>query len=131
MLNSKNYFLTLCLSRVVVTFFFWMAGIFGVFNFDVIVEEMVAVGLPWPVLFAVGTILCQLVGSTLIIFNVAGLGWVGSVMLIVFTLLTIPLGHPFWAFSEPERTKEFHIVLEHITVVGGLMMSAILSGHKR
>ncbi|HHB1425159.1 TPA: DoxX family protein [Serratia odorifera] len=131
MLNSKNYFLTLCLSRVVVTFFFWMAGIFGVFNFDVIVEEMVVVGLPWPVLFAVGTILCQLVGSALIIFNVAGLGWVGSVMLIVFTLLTIPLGHPFWAFSEPERTKEFHIVLEHITVVGGLMMSAILSGHKR
>lgn len=131
MLIQKSLFITLCLSRIFLTFFFWMAGLFGIFNFNVIVDEMMAVGLPWPVLFAIGTILCQLTGSALVIFNFAGSGWIGSIMLIVFTLLTIPLGHPFWAFSEPERTKEFHIVLEHITVVGGLMMSAILSGYKR
>ncbi len=39
-----------------VTFFFWMAGIYGVFHFAEIVQEMVTVGLPWPVLFAAGTI---------------------------------------------------------------------------
>lgn len=131
MTNSKSFLLTLCLSRVLLTFFFWMAGVFGVFNFGVIVQEMATVGLPWPVLFAVATILCQLCGSALIIFNCAGYGWIGSVMLIVFTLLTIPVGHPFWTFSEPERTQEFHIALEHITVIGGLIMSALLSGHKR
>ncbi|CDL24112.1 hypothetical protein [Klebsiella pneumoniae IS53] len=38
------------------TFFFWMAGIYGVFHFAEIVQEMVTVGLPWPVLFAAGTI---------------------------------------------------------------------------
>jgi len=49
------------------------------------VLEMVDVGLPWPVLFATGTILCQLVGSALVISNFAGYGWIGSAMLIVFT----------------------------------------------
>lgn len=110
---------TLCLSRILLTFFFWMAGFYGVFNFGEIVLEMVDVGLPWPVLFATGTILCQLVGSALVISNFAGYGWIGSAMLIVFTLLTIPVGHPFWKFSEPQRTQEFHIALEHITVIGG------------
>ena len=38
-----------------------MAGFYGLFNFGEIVLEMVDVGLPWPVLFATGTILCQLV----------------------------------------------------------------------
>lgn len=91
--NSTLFFITLCLSRVLVTFFFWMAGIYGVFHFAEIVQEMLTVGLPWPVLFAAGTIFCQLAGSALIVFNPAGYGWIGSVMLIVFTLLTIPLGH--------------------------------------
>ena len=109
--NSTLFFTTLCLSRVLVTFFFWMAGIYGVFHFAEIVQEMVTVGLPWPVLFAAGTIFCQLAGSALIVFNPAGYGWIGSVMLIVFTLLTIPLGHAFWAFSELRRTEEFHICL--------------------
>ena len=53
--NSTLFFITLCLSRVLVTFFFWMAGIYGVFHFAEIVQEMVTVGLPWPVLFAAGT----------------------------------------------------------------------------
>jgi len=131
MLQPKYSFLTLCFSRILLTFFFWMAGLFGLFNFGVIVQEMTAVGLPLPVLFAAATILCQLAGSALVILNWAGYGWVGSVMLIVFTLLTIPVGHPFWTFSEPARTQEFHIALEHITVIGGLIMSILLSGRHR
>lgn len=131
MFNQTSSSVALYLSRIVLTFFFWMAGIFGLFNFDVIVQEMVAVGLPLPSLFAAATILCQLGGSALVVSDRAGYGWIGSLMLIVFTLLTIPVGHPFWTFNEPARTQEFHIALEHITVVGGLMMSMLLSGRKR
>ncbi|MDH8335422.1 MAG: hypothetical protein ACLT24_08495, partial [Klebsiella sp.] len=32
---------------------------------------------------------------------------------------------------EPRRTEEFHIALEHITVVGGLIMSALFAGYRR
>lgn len=114
-------------ARLILTAFFWMAGIFGLFNFKVIVQEMVDADLPSPRFFAVATIACQLLGAGLIIFNPAGLGWLGAGALGVFTILTIPIGHPFWKFHEPKRTHEFHIVLEHVTVVGGLMLAAILS----
>ena len=59
------------------TFFFWMAGIYGVFHFAEIVQEMVTVGLPWPVLFAAGTIL-PAGGFGADRFNPAGYGWIGS-----------------------------------------------------
>lgn len=131
MFKQKSPSLPLYSSRIFLTFFFWMAGIFGLFNFGAIVQEMIAVGLPLPSIFAIGTILCQLGGSALVISDRAGYGWVGSVMLIVFTLLTIPVGHPFWTFSEPARTQEFHIALEHISLIGGLMMSMLLSGRTR
>jgi uncharacterized membrane protein YphA (DoxX/SURF4 family) len=117
-------------AKIVLTSFFWIAGIFGLFNFKVIVQEMIDVHLPSPRLFAVVTIACQLVGAGLIVFNPAGLGWLGAGALGVFTALTIPIGHPFWKFEEPKKTYEFYIVLEHVTVVGGLMLAAILSVHQ-
>lgn len=113
--------------RVILTSFFWMAGLFGVFNFNVIVQEMREVKLPAPAAFAVATIATQLIGSALLISNYKGLGWLGAGALAVFTLLTIPLGHAFWSFDEPKRTAEFHIALEHITVVGGLLLAGLLS----
>ncbi|MCA1440420.1 DoxX family membrane protein [Ensifer sp. IC4062] len=114
-------------AKVVLTSFFWMAGLFGVFNFKVIVQEMVDAKLPSPKFFASATIACQLAGSGLLISNAGGLGWLGAGALAVFTILCIPIGHPFWKFDEPKRTHEFHLVLEHITVVGGLMLAAAIS----
>ncbi len=119
--------ITLIAARIVVTSFFWMAGIFGLFNFQVIVQEMKDASLPAPVPFAAATIACQLLSSALLITNWNNWGWLGAGALIVFTLLCIPLGHPFWKFEEPRRTSEFHLVLEHITVVGGLMLAGILA----
>lgn len=124
LLNHPAFFIA---AKVVLTAFFWMAGIFGLFNFKVVVQEMIDVNLPSPCVFAVATIACQLLGAGLIIFNPADLGWLGAGALGVFTILTIPIGHPFWKFEEPKKTHEFHIVLEHVTVVGGLMLAAILS----
>ena len=53
--------------------------------------------------------------------------WLGAGALAVFTLLTIPLVHHFWSMPEPKATQAFHTATEHITVVGALMLVAILS----
>ncbi|GGY30814.1 DoxX family protein [Pseudoduganella albidiflava] len=110
--------------RAVLTVLFWSAGLFGLFNYSAVVEEVRAVGLPFAGVVAAGTILLQLGGSLLVIANVGKLGWVGAVALAIFTLLTIPFGHAFWNFPEPRRTAELHIALEHLTVVGGLLLAA-------
>lgn len=117
----------LLIAKIILTSVFWMAGVFGLFNFKVIVQEMIGANLPSPKAFAVATITTQLIGSAVVIVNPYSLGWLGAGGLAVFLLLTIPIGHPFWKFDGAKKDEEFHIALEHITVVGGLMLAAILS----
>lgn len=64
----------------------------------------------------------QLAGSLLVILN--RWTWLGAGALGVFTALTIPIAHTFWTMEEPLKTVEFYIVMEHITVIGGLMLAA-------
>jgi len=118
---------SLLLGRIILSSFFLIAGIFGIFNFDTVVTEMSHANLPAPQFFALITITVQLTGSILLITNFAGLTWLGAGMLAVFTLLCIPIGHPFWKLAEPARTQDMQIVLEHIALTGGLLLAAIAS----
>jgi len=110
--------------KIIFTTLFWSAGIFGIFNFSEVVKEVQATTLPLPVLVAASTIATQLGGSVLIITNIGNLAWLGALGLAIFTLLTIPFGHAFWTFPEPQRTAEIHIALEQVTVAGGLLLAA-------
>lgn len=110
--------------RVVLTLLFWSAGMFGLFNFAAVAMEVHELGLPYAPLLAGATILLQLGASLLVITNFQKLGWIGALALAGFTLLTIPFGHAFWTFTEPRRTAELHIALEHVTVIGGLLLAA-------
>ncbi|MDP9589621.1 UNVERIFIED_ORG: transmembrane protein [Shinella zoogloeoides] len=110
------------LARLVLTSMFWLSGIAKLADFSGGVAEMAHFGLEPPALFNVATALVQLVGSALIIAN--RWTWLGAGMLAVFTALTIPIAHNFWTMEEPMRTVEFYVVMEHITVIGALMVVA-------
>ena len=115
-------------ARVVLTFVFWSAGLAGIFDFPMKVAEMRSVGLAMPELFAVAVTIVQLGGSLLIITN--KYAWLGAGALSVFLALTIPIAHAFWTMSEPQRTFEFFVVLEHISIIGGLMVAAALCARR-
>ncbi|MFN7011166.1 MAG: DoxX family protein [Allorhizobium sp.] len=110
------------LARIVLTFMFWASGIAKLVDFPAAIGEMTHFGLNPPAVFAVATIIVQLVGSLLIILN--RWTWLGAGALAVFTLLTIPIAHNFWAMEEPFKTIEFYVVMEHISIVGALMVVA-------
>ncbi|MCD1263981.1 DoxX family membrane protein [Shinella sp. AETb1-6] len=110
------------LARLVLTSMFWLSGIAKLADFSGGVAEMAHFGLEPPALFNIATALVQLVGSALIIAN--RWTWLGAGMLAVFTALTIPIAHNFWTMEEPMRTVEFYVVMEHITVIGALMVVA-------
>lgn len=116
------------LARVILTFVFWSAGLVGVFAFPEKVSEMQSVGLAPAGLFAVAVTIVQLGGAALIILN--RFAWLGAGALGVFLLLTIPIVHPFWQMQDPQRTASFYTVMEHISLMGGLMLAAALSGRK-
>lgn len=111
-------------ARVVLTFVFWSAGLMGIFAFKAKVAEIRTVNLPQPELFAVAVTIVQLGGSALIIANI--MPWLGAGMLAGFLLMTIPIAHPFWKLPEPQRTFKFFLVLEHLSLIGGLMVAAAL-----
>jgi transmembrane protein len=121
LLNS-NWFPVL--ARVVLTFVFWSAGLAGIFDFSAKVQEMRSVALAPAEVYAVAVTLVQLGGSCLIIFK--RMAWLGAGAIGVFLALTIPIAHPFWNMTEPMRTFEFYVVMEHISLIGGLMVAAAL-----
>lgn len=110
------------LARTVLTFMFWGSGLSKLIDFDAGIAEMAHFGLQPATFVNIAVIITQLGGSALIILN--RWTWLGAGALAVFTALTVPIAHSFWAMEEPFRTIEFHIVMEHITVIGGLMVVA-------
>lgn len=110
------------LARTVLTSMFWLSGIVKLADFDAGVAEMAHFGLEPATGFNIAVAITQLVGSALIIAN--RWTWLGAGMLAVFTALTIPIAHNFWTMQEPIRTIEFYVVMEHITVIGALMVVA-------
>ena len=110
------------LARTIFTSMFWLSGIAKLADFNGGVAEMAHFGLEPAMAFNIATAATQIVGSALIIANRRA--WLGVGMLAVFTALTIPIAHNFWAMQEPMRTIEFYVVMEHITVIGALMVVA-------
>jgi transmembrane protein len=110
------------LARTVLTLMFWGSGLSKLIDFPAGVAEMTHFGLEPAAAYNVAVIVTQLGGSALIILN--RYAWLGAGVLAVFTLLTIPIAHNFWAMEEPMKTLEFYVVVEHISIVGALMLVA-------
>ncbi|KAB2658297.1 DoxX family protein [Brucella tritici] len=115
----------LLLARVVLTFVFWSSGLAKFFDFGAHAAEMESFGLHPGWLFNSATLLLQIGGSLMIIFNRGT--WLACGALAVFTILTIPVAHPFWANEGKEAFRDMTVALEHISLIGGLALAAILS----
>lgn len=110
------------LARTILTYMFWASGLAKLLDFNAGVAEMAYFGLEPAPMFNIAVALTQLGGSALIIAN--RWTWLGAGALGIFTALTIPIAHTFWTMQEPMRTLEFYVVMEHITVIGALMVVA-------
>ncbi|WP_069353319.1 DoxX family protein [Burkholderia cenocepacia] len=119
--------LYLLASRIVFTSFFWISAILLMTQFTQATNQMRGLGVPLPSFLIIATIITQVTGSFLVITNLFNLGWLAACGLALFTLVTIPIGHPFWKFDGEKRKQALDVALEHITVIGGCMLTAALS----
>lgn len=108
------------------TFMFWSSGFAKAAHFNDALGEMAHFGLNPPWFFALGTIVTQLAGSALVIFG-GRYAWLGTAALALFTLASIPIGHAFWKLPPEAAFGERLIAEEHISVIGGLLMAALLA----
>ena len=105
---------------------FWTSGIAKATHFSATLGEMAHFNLQPAWLFATGTIALQLGGSLLVVLG-GRYAWLGASALALFTLATIPLAHPFWTLPPEAAFGERLIAEEHISVVGGLIVAALLA----
>ena len=88
------------------------------------IEEVKGDGLPWPAAFAGATVFTQLVGGCLVATGF--FAWLGALLLSSFTVAATLLGHRFWLRRGAEFRHELTTSLEHVAIVGGLLLLSVL-----
>jgi uncharacterized membrane protein YphA (DoxX/SURF4 family) len=84
------------------------------------IKEITDLGLPLPRLFSAATIATQLAGGLAVLTGI-GSAW-GAAVLALFTLAATVLGHRFWLLHGNRAKQEFTTSLEHLAIVGGLLL---------
>ncbi len=96
-------------------------------DFPGAVAEQAQVGMHPPMAWAILTIAIELVGPALVLFN--RLAWLGAGMLGVFTALAAFKAHAFWTLQGPERFMATNTFFEHMGLVGGFILAALVAEH--
>lgn len=112
-------------ARVLLTFVFWSSGLAKLFDFAANAAMMEGFGLTPGWAFNIATLLVQIGASLMIILNRGT--WLAAGTLAAFTALTIPIAHPFWAMQGEEAFRAMTVALEHVSLIGGLALAAVLS----
>jgi uncharacterized membrane protein YphA (DoxX/SURF4 family) len=113
------------LARAVLTLPYWFAGLYKLTHLPDALAEAAHFGLQPAWLVVAATVIVQLGGSLLLILGRAG--WLAAGALGVFTALATLIAHPFWTVVDPmERFHALNTFLEHIGLIGGFMLAAIL-----
>jgi putative oxidoreductase len=109
----------LCLAAV-----FLYSGVDKLWHWRSSIEEVKSDGLPWPAAFAGATVFTQLVGGFLVATGF--FAWLGALLLAGFTIAATLLGHRFWLRRGTEFRHELTTSLEHVAIVGGLLLLCLL-----
>ncbi len=113
------------LAATLLTLPYWTSGIAKLFDLAGALGEARHFGLEPAALVVAVTILVQIGCSLLII--IGRQAWLGAGALGVFTAIATLIAHPFWQVADPmARFHERNTFLEHVGLIGGLMLAAIL-----
>lgn len=118
------------LARVALTCAYWWGGIAKLLDYPGALAEARHFGLEPAGLVVVATIAVELGASILLI---AGrFAWLAAGVLGVFTALATLIAHRFWTIDDPmERFHSLNTFLEHVGLIGGLALAAVLAELQR
>lgn len=115
------------LARITVALPFLLSGIAKLADFGGATAEVRSLtGFEPAVLLTVLVIMTQLGGSALLIAG-ARRAWIGATALAGFTAVAALAAHAFWLRPATERFLHQNIFFEHVSIIGGLTLLAILA----
>jgi putative oxidoreductase len=82
--------------------------------------EVRELALPAPALMAACMIIVQLVGGLSLLTGVAPAA--GAGLLALFTVAATLIGHRYWLLTGDPAKQAFTTALEHLAIVGGLLL---------
>jgi uncharacterized membrane protein YphA (DoxX/SURF4 family) len=119
----------LAIARLALVAPFLMSGIAKLIDPTGATAEMQHFGLTPAGLFAGAVIAVQLAGGVAVLIGRCSA--VAAGVLALFTLAATLLAHPFWAFADPALwTLHRNILVEHVAIIGGLMLAASLGSRR-
>ncbi|WP_068090104.1 DoxX family protein [Novosphingobium rosa] len=114
------------IARLALSSAYLLGGVVKLTDFPGAIAEQAHFGMPYPTLFAILTIAVELIGPALILSG--RLVWLGAGMLGVFTALAAITANAFWTMpTGPERFGATNAFFEHIGLVGGFILTALLA----
>ena len=120
---------TWLIARTAMVGIFVVSGIMKLLKFSDAKVEQEAVGLHPAAFWAALTISVELIGPALVISG--RLVWLGAGALAVFTALSAFLAHAFWTMQGDARFMAMNIFLEHVGLIGGFVMTALVAEHAK
>jgi uncharacterized membrane protein YphA (DoxX/SURF4 family) len=117
------------LARLLLVGAYLLGGIVKASDWPAAVAEQAHFGMHPPQLWAALTIAVEFIGPILVLSG--RLVWLGAGMLGVFTALAILLVHRFWAMEGEQGLYAMFFALEHIGLIGGLILVSIISVQPR
>jgi uncharacterized membrane protein YphA (DoxX/SURF4 family) len=120
---------TWLLARVALTGAYILGGLTKLLDFPAAVAEQEHFGLHPGALWAAATIAVELIGPALVISG--RWVWLGAGMLGVFTGLAALLANNFWALQGQARFVATNAFFEHIGLIAGFVLAALLAEHAR
>ena len=112
------------IARVCLAAVFLYSGVDKLWHWRSSIEEVTGDGLPWPAAFAGATVFTQLVGGFLVATGF--FAWLGALLLAGFTVAATLVRHRFWLRRGSEFAHELTTSLEHVAIVGGLVLLCLL-----
>jgi len=102
-----------------------LGGIVKLADFHGAIAEQAHFGMPMPALFATLTIAVELIGPALILSG--RLVWLGAGMLGVFTGFAAITANAFWTMHGQDRFIATNAFFEHLGLIGGFVLIAMLA----
>ncbi len=112
-------------ARLLLVVTFLIPGIMQLTQFKAAVGEFAHFHLSPPGAFVIASAITLILGSLLVLIG-GRLTWLGAGALGVYTGLCVLIVHHFWTMQGADRLNEMRTTFEHISLIGGLMVVAIL-----
>lgn len=107
-------------ARVCLATVFLYSGAVKALDWEAAVAEFVQLGLPIPSLAVATTIAVQLLAGLAVVVGLQVP--LAAMVLAAFTVTATLIGHPFWTFEGVAFVRQLTTALEHLAIVGGLVL---------